>query len=198
MPKSVIVLITAALAGIAGFAAGALLTRADRQAVEAAEQQSAALSRQNEILRQQLQASTDNTDQATTALDNYQEQNSLQVLQAQTRYALYLASLPPGDLVKQWHGSGMKTTEQFTVPQSPWKLCWQIKPHPNFEDGASMHISVNKSIPGRDSLDLISTATSTQLGWNESWVHTRGTFCFEIMGMWCDWTVCVMLPPTQE
>jgi len=198
MPKPVIVLITAALVGIAGFTAGALLTRADRQAVEVAEAQSAALSQQNETLRQQLQATIDRADQATAGLHNYQQQAALETQQAQFRYASALASLPPGDLIQCWYGSGMKTTEPFTMPQSPWKVCWQIQPHSGFEDGASMHISINKSIPGRDSLDLISTATSTQLGWNESWIHTRGTFCLEIMGMWCDWTVCVIIPPVQN
>jgi len=86
--------------------------------------------------------------------------------------------------VASWKGSGMKTTEPFTILRSPWVISWA---HKVSEYGGVLQIFVYKSDG-----NLVSLAANTmQSGSDVSYVYDTGTFYLNINAANTNWAVDV-------
>lgn len=93
----------------------------------------------------------------------------------------------PG-LVASWRGSGIKTTEPFTITKSPWAIVWSSSPG---QYGGFLSISVNKANGEMISL----AANTTKAGSDTSYVYDTGVFHLEINSANTDWTIKIHQAP---
>jgi nitrous oxide reductase accessory protein NosL len=93
-------------------------------------------------------------------------------------------------LIKEWQGSGIKTTEPFTVSQKPWGIAWAHRPD---EYGGMLQIMVyDASRPD----ELVSLAANTNVGGSDSsYVYETGTFYLTINSANTKWDVRVVGVP---
>ncbi|MDO9579703.1 MAG: hypothetical protein Q7J06_03920 [Bacteroidales bacterium] len=82
-------------------------------------------------------------------------------------------------LIKEWRGTGIKTTEPFTINSKPWVISWAN--NPTLIDGQSMGIlqimvynTKNPDIP------TALAANSMEKGSDTSYIYETGTFYLTI------------------
>jgi len=80
---------------------------------------------------------------------------------------------PTWHAITEWHGSGVKTTESFTVQTTEWRVRWLNK-------GSYLGIYVYRN--GELYYPMPVAANTTQKTEDASYVHESGTFYFTING----------------
>ena len=96
-------------------------------------------------------------------------------------------------LIKSWSGSGIKTTEPFTMSKEPWVIVWSNKRE--IMEGYSIGL-LQIYVYNTDNPDLpISLAANTQEETlDTSYVYKTGTFYLMINAANTEWEVTVLCP----
>jgi hypothetical protein len=93
-------------------------------------------------------------------------------------------------LIKEWTGTGIKTTEPFTINSKPWAISWAN--NPTLIGGQSMGILQIMVYNTRNPNILASlAANSTERGSDTSYVYETGTFYLTINAANTQWVVQV-------
>lgn len=94
-------------------------------------------------------------------------------------------------VIKEWTGTGIKTTEPFTINNKPWVIDWTHTPA--LVDDQSMGIlqimvynTKNPDIP------ITIAANSTEAGSDTSYIYETGTFFLTINAANTNWKVKVL------
>lgn len=90
--------------------------------------------------------------------------------------------------IATWSGSGLKTTEPFTITGSPWRVSWKAK-----STGEMLTLFQGCVRPiGGGVLDMVYFANSMSEGEDTSYVYLGpGEYYIEISAIGCSWAVTV-------
>ena len=93
-------------------------------------------------------------------------------------------------LIKEWSGTGIKTTEPFTITSKPWAISWAN--NPKVIGGQSMGI-LQIMVYNTKNPDLLVAlaANSMERGSDSSYIYDTGTFYLTINAANTQWTVQV-------
>ena len=93
-------------------------------------------------------------------------------------------------LIKEWRGTGIKTTEPFTINTKPWVISWANNLDiPEGESTGYLQIMVY-SIENPDS-PIAVVVNTTETAANSSYVDIKGTFYLQINAGNTQWTAKV-------
>lgn len=208
MPKWLIAILSAALAGFLGFSVGSLLDRPQ-------EEEHAAAIRDLEkeytsTLRRHSDTITQLTEEKQKLRQDWIKSHTSLTLREEILYAIqtdidfarnffgdkYHISLKSNNacesqIVASWQGSGMKNTDTFKVTK-PWLLKWHVIP--GELESSNLGISVMQ-ISGSESHPASSVSVD-QPGPGESWIYESGTFYLEVTGPFCRWEISIVKPTT--
>ena len=96
-------------------------------------------------------------------------------------------------MIKEWSGTGTKTTESFTISGNQWAISWAFNPIPIYENfyANSFSIQVNKvgeSFP----IALVANFANVSAGQSDiSYIHSSGTFYLDISSLQGSWAIKV-------
>ena len=94
------------------------------------------------------------------------------------------------EVIKEWSGTGVKTTEPFTITNKPWQINWSH--NPLIMDGQSMGILQIYVYSTSDDMLIALAANSMQSESDTSYVYDTGTFYLTINAVNTDWNVKVL------
>ena len=93
-------------------------------------------------------------------------------------------------LIKEWSGTGIKTTEPFTINSKPWAISWAN--NPTLIGGESMGILqiMVYNIKNPD-IPVTLAANTMEKGSDTSYIYETGTFYLTVNAANTQWTVQV-------
>ena len=93
--------------------------------------------------------------------------------------------------VANWSGSGIKTTDSFTITGSKWDIQWSS--NPEMMNGTSVGmLQVYVYNVNNTSLPITIVANTSEQTSDDSYIYQRGTFYLTISGANTTWTVNVL------
>jgi len=92
-------------------------------------------------------------------------------------------------IIKEWEGSGYKTTGPFKVESKPWVIAWAH--NPEVIEGVSMGIFQIYVCDAQDGNLVSIAANSMEKGSDTSYIYETGTFYLEINAANTSWAVKV-------
>jgi len=131
----------------------------------------------------------------TTIVNNAKPSTTTSVIETiATNTTITTKSTTPAsqpDIVAKWSGTGIKTTDSFTITDSKWDIQWSSDPEMmNGTSVGMLQIYVfnvkNTSIP------VTVVANTSQQDSDDSYIYQSGTFYLTIGGANTTWTVNVL------
>ena len=93
-------------------------------------------------------------------------------------------------LLKNWDGTGIKSTEPFTINKQPWYIIWTNEPE--IMDGSPIGIlQVTVYESSQPDLPIAFAANSMEATTDTSYVYQTGTFHLDINAANTEWEVSV-------
>jgi len=95
--------------------------------------------------------------------------------------------------IKEWSGTGTKTTEAFTISGSQWAISWGFNPDsPTYGVYANFFSIETYKSGGTFPIDLTANIANTNQNLSDvSYIHQSGTFYLNITSMSGNWKVVV-------
>ena len=103
-----------------------------------------------------------------------------------------ITATPPeteAQMIKEWSGSGDKTTEPFTISSSPWVIEWEKNPESRV---ASMLLIMVYSPGSNIPVEIFESGSDIDYETDTNYIYHIGTFYLEIGAAACDWNIKII------
>lgn len=102
-------------------------------------------------------------------------------------------STPKPEVIKEWSGSGIKTTEPFTITNKPWQINWSH--NPLIVDNQSIGLLQIFVYSTSNDMIIAVAANSPKAESDTSYIYDVGGFYLMINAANTDWNVRVFASP---